>query len=101
MRRAVLNAEASKNRKVQPQEHRSQITRPSQLSKHTAGEINMLHNTVTSQNQIKATETITEAPEGHRCALEWKWKSNDGRMHSVSESLAVCCTRLSCAFTCQ
>ncbi|CDJ69231.1 ATP-dependent helicase, putative [Eimeria necatrix] len=82
MRRAVLNAEASKNRKVQPQEHRSQITRPSQLSKHTAGEINMLHNTVTSQNQIKATETITEAPEGHRCALEWKWKSNDGRMHS-------------------
>ncbi|CDI76960.1 ATP-dependent helicase, putative [Eimeria acervulina] len=52
--------EASRNRKQQPQEHRSQITKPSQLSKHTAGEINMLHNTVTSQNQIKATETITE-----------------------------------------
>lgn len=82
-RRAVLNAEASKNRKMQPQEYRSQITKPSHLSKQTAGEINMLHNTVTAQNQIKATETITEASEGHRCALEWKWKSNDGRMHSV------------------
>ncbi|CDJ52088.1 ATP-dependent helicase, putative [Eimeria brunetti] len=82
MRRAALNAEASRNRKQQPQEYRSPITRPSQLSKHTAGEINMLHNTVTSQNQIKATETITEVPEGHRCALEWKWKSVEGRMHS-------------------
>lgn len=81
-RRALLNAEASKNRKMQPQEYRSQITKPSQLSKQTAGEINMLHNTVTAQNQIKATETITEASDGHRCALEWKWKSNDGRMHS-------------------
>ncbi|XP_026191757.1 uncharacterized protein LOC34622030 [Cyclospora cayetanensis] len=83
IRRAVLNAEASKSRKQQqPQEHRSPIARPSQLSKHTAGEINMLHNTVTAQNQIKATETITEASEGHKCSLEWKWKSNDGRMHS-------------------
>lgn len=82
-RRALLNAEASKNRKQQPQEYRGQITKPAQLSKQTAGEINALHNTVTAQKQIKATETITEAPEGHRCALEWKWKSSDGRMHSV------------------
>ncbi|KAL8453752.1 hypothetical protein Emed_000693 [Eimeria media] len=81
-RRAMLNVEASRNRKQQPQEYRAPLLKPSQLSKQTASEINMLHNAVTARNQIKATETITEAPEGHRCSLEWKWKSNDGRMHS-------------------
>lgn len=88
-RREVLNAAATESRRTSPPEQevqRGAITRPpQQLSKQHAGEINTLHNSVTVRNQIKATESISKCDNGSRCTLEWKWKSPDGRTHTVGK----------------